>query len=880
MSDSKVTEWNPETEPFLLGEFEVDAATHCITREGVSTKLEPRAMALLIYLVHRPGSVVSREELEQEIWRGMVVGYDALNNTIAKLRKAFSDDPKNPRVIRTVPKAGYQLIAEVGVSPDSAVVQIPLPEVTSNPSLQRKLTAMLYADVVDYSRLTGLDEEGTHHTLRKCLDLMTELIERFHGSVVHFAGDAILAEFDTASNALSCAATMQQQLAAENEGIPDNRRMQFRIGVNLGEVIVDRGDIYGDGVNVAARLEALAEPGGICLSGSVFDAISHKLPLDYSFLGERHVKNIAKPVRAYQARLKPGMALPQPEVRASGATGRQPGKSSVIGALSIVLVVVVVIVVWMRPWQQTEVAVSNIVTENTVTPGKPSIAVLPFKNISDDPAQGFFADGMTDDLITDLSGVSGLAVVSRHAVFAYRNKQVQLDQMARELGVKFVLEGSVRRHEEGIRINATLVDVSSSTGIWSERYEGEVSDLFDLQNRVIGSIVNALEIELTDSEKALLARNPTDNLEAYDYFQRAERRRLVEHRDPDGSDDNYADAIELYKKAIDLDPGFAQAYAGLAIVSFEVWLGDGTHIMPVAVARKVAYDSASKVRELDPENPAAYSVLALLQATDRQYDLALGSARTAIELDPKNAATHAVLAQVLAWSGQHQKALAAIDKSFELNPEPPGENHGIRGQMLFFNNNLADAVSAYDKAHKDHLRFRHELVMVYAELGQLDDATSVFSSIQKRMPFINLGYYRTRYAHYKRPEDLDRMINALRKAGVPENAYGYTENADYRLDSAALETLVTGQTWRGRDEQGMSFVQQIADDGRVAFSNEYTMMTGTTRINGNSFCVQFSSSTQGREDCGYIYRNPEGSPDEQNEYVRLSLGSVYYFTVR
>ncbi len=304
MSDNGNSDWNPEIEPFLIGEFEVDASTHCISKEGVSIKLEPRAMALLIYLAHRPGSVVSREELEREIWRGMVVGYDALNNTVAKLRKAFEDNPKNPRFIQTVPKVGYQLIAEVGVSPTSVEAVVShIPETASNPSLERKLTAIFYADVVDYSRLTGLDEEGTHHTLRGCLDLVTDLIDRYHGSVVHFAGDAILAEFDTASNALSCAATVQQKLEAGNMDVPDDRKMQFRIGVNLGEVIVDRGDIYGDGVNVAARLETLAEPGGICLSGSVFDAISHKLPLDYNFLGERQVKNIEKPVRAFQARL-------------------------------------------------------------------------------------------------------------------------------------------------------------------------------------------------------------------------------------------------------------------------------------------------------------------------------------------------------------------------------------------------------------------------------------------------------------------------------------------------------------------------------------------------------------------------------------------------
>ncbi len=453
--------------------------------------------------------------------------------------------------------------------------------------------------------------------------------------------------------------------------------------------------------------------------------------------------------------------------------------------------------------------------------------------------------------------------------------------MARELGVRYVLEGSVRRYDEDIRINASLVEASNSTAIWSDRYEGHATELFDLQNRVISSIVSALEIELTDSEKALLAKKPTNNLEAYDYFQRAERRRLVEHRsNPTTNNDNLGDAIKLYGKAIELDPGFALAYAGLAIIGFEVWLGEETHIMPIGAARKMAYDSASKVSELDPDNPVAYSVLALLQATDRQFDLAIESAQTAVDLDPKSADAYAILAQVLAYSGQHKKALAAIDKSFELNPQPSDQNYGLRGRILFFNNQITDAVSAYEKVHVDLLRFRHELVMAYAELGLLDSAAATFSKLQERIPFANLGYYRTRYSHYKRPEDLDRMISALRKAGVPENAYGYTELPENRLDTDELEALVKFQTWSGKDAMGVSFIQQISGDGRIAFSNEYTMLVGTTRVEGNSLCVIFSSSLMGREDCSYIYRNPGGTREEQNEYVRLSLGTVFYFTAR
>ena len=523
MTETTHQQDNTGSDPFRIGAFEVDPNTHVITRDGETTKLEPRAMALLLYLARRPGTVVGREELEREVWSGMVVGYDALNNTVAKIRKAFGDDPKKPRVIRTVPKVGYQLIAEVGVVAPPAEPRREVHHQAPDPSLERKLAAILYADVADYSRLTGLDEDGTHRELRACLELITSLVDNFNGNVVHFAGDAILADFTTASSALSCAVVVQQELAERCDGITEARKMRFRVGVNLGEVIVDRNDIYGDGVNIAARLESLAVPGGICISGSVFDAIGHKLPLDFSFLGERQVKNIEKPVRAYHARLKPGATVAPPQRRTGKAAARQASRWPVAMLAALVLVAGVALLAWWQPWQSGESAAVPV----QVAAGKPTIAVLPFENISDDPAQEFFADGMTDDLITDLSGISELAVISRQSVFAYKNRAVSMAQIARELGVRYVLEGSVKRIGGKIRINANLIDAATDRSLWSERYDSDAEELFTLQNRVIGNIVSALAVELTDQEKTILTRLPTESLEAYDYYLRAERRRLV-----------------------------------------------------------------------------------------------------------------------------------------------------------------------------------------------------------------------------------------------------------------------------------------------------------------------------------------------------------------
>jgi len=871
MTDDPNSSWDPQSGPFLVGDFEVEPATHSIGKDGRSVKLEPRTMELLLYLVHRPGTVVSREELEQEVWKGMVVGYDALNNTVAKLRKAFSDDPKNPHVIHTVPKKGYQLIAEVGVSPllaDIGNVTATVPE--SQPSLERKLAAILYADVADYSRLTGLDEEGTHRSLSSCLDLMTVLIERYHGSVVHFAGDAILAEFGTASSALSCAATMQQELAVHGEGLADERKMQFRIGVNLGEVIVDRDDIYGDGVNVAARLQGLAEPGGICLSGAVFDAIGHQLPLDYSFLGERRVKNIDKPVRAYQARLKPGLKLEPPQPKKVEEQQLIPSNRPLLLTSLVVLVAVVITVLfWVQPLRE-----QPVVTDGAVSPqpdNKPLIAVLPFENISDDPAQEFYADGMTGDLITDLSKLSGLAVISRHSVFAYKDQAVKLDQIAEELQAGYVLEGNVRRFEGKIRINVSLIDVATAQSLWSDRYDGEESELFDLHNRVIGNIVSALAVELTDQEQQLLVQPPTDNLEAYDYYLRAERRRLSK-REKGGWVTDILQAVQLFGKAIELDPEFAEAYVGLAVIGLWVWRDDETDIMPGAVARKLAYDSASKVNQLDPRNPAAYSVLAVLQATDAQHEIALQSSQQALALGPNNADAWATHAEVLIYAGQHEAALEAITTALKLNPKPPESFYGLLGHAQYLIRQYDAALLSLEKAHWS----RRTRLMTYGQLGRTDKV----KALREKMPvFLNLGWFRAHYAHYKRAQDLEHMLDGLRKAGVPENAYGFEGSAENRLDSDVLEKLTVGKGWSGVDNAGMQFTQQISADGRIAFKNDTTLLAGTAWIEQDKFCVKFRSNLLGRNDCGHVYRNQDGSRDQQNEYVWAAAGAIYYFSV-
>ncbi len=385
----------------------------------------------------------------------------------------------------------------------------------SEDRLPRKLAAIFHADVVGYSRLTGEDEEGTHRQLKSHFDAISASINTYGGTVVNYAGDAVLAQFPTVTNALASAADVQRELAERNRDLPDQRKIQFRIGVNLGEVIVDGDDIHGDGVNVAARLEGLAEPGGICISESVKSAVGNKLPMEYESLGAQQVKNIADPVRAYHARLQPGATLPEP-------TGvAKPQKTSrvrvTVGAVIIAVVIGSGLLLWLKPWApEIDPAPDDRMARPQVE--KPSIAVLPFNNVSGDPAQEYFSDGISEDIITDLSRVSGLKIIDRNSSFTYKGKAVKPQQIGKDLGVQYVLQGSIRKAGDRVRITTQLAKTTDGYQLWAERYDREQGDIFALQDEITEKIIAALLIKLSGDERDLLTSRPTRNFEAYDLF--------------------------------------------------------------------------------------------------------------------------------------------------------------------------------------------------------------------------------------------------------------------------------------------------------------------------------------------------------------------------
>jgi adenylate cyclase len=589
----------------------------------------------------------------------------------------------------------------------------------NTPDMRSRLLAILAADAVVYSRLMALDERGTVAALEAARAVFREQIAAHGGRVIDTAGDSVLAVFDTAAGAVNAALAVQRLFTDSSSDVPEERQMRFRIGVHLGDVIEKAdGSVYGDGVNIAARLEGLAEPGGITISDAVRGAVRGKVTASFLDQGEQTVKNIPEPVRAFRVTAQPASDVPTaslsaPEVR---------------------------------------------------LPDKPSLAVLPFTNMSGDPEQDYFADGISEDIITDISKVSGLLVIARNSSFVFKKQDVDIKDVGRRLGVRHVLEGSVRKAGMKVRINAQLIDVESGGHIWAERFDRDLTDIFVLQDEVTRRIVDALKVTLGPAERTRLANGRTRNVEAHDYFLRG-RELMV---NAIGKNREFFDrVVATYRRAIELDPGYAEPYGGLAMaycLDFQNRWADTPDALDLAA------HFAAQAIEKGPGEPFAHYAAAVVATWRRDLVRAKAESDEALALNANYALAYGTRGLVEIYLGHPLAAIPFIQRAILLDPVFTQQYLHFLGSAYLVAGQFENAAESFSErvrlAPKTDLS-RAFLASAPGHLGEIDEARSVWNELQDVNPKYSLGDHLARLP-FQNGTDLDRIREGLKKAGLPD----------------------------------------------------------------------------------------------------------------
>ncbi len=567
---------------------------------------------------------------------------------------------------------------------------------------QRRLAAILAADVVGYSRLMGADETGTLAALRvRWKDVLTPAVARHRGRVVKVMGDGVLMEFASAVDAVECALALQRGFGAANTGQPANRQIILRIGINLGDVIVQGGDLYGDGVNIAARLEGLAEPGGVCISASVHDQVRGKATAVFEAMGPQVLKNVSGPVHVFRAHVK---NTPEP----------------------------------------------------LALPEKPSIAVLPFTSMSADPEQEHFVDGLTEDLITDLSRNTDLFVIARNSTFAYKGRAVDVRQVARELGVRYLLEGSARRAGDRLRINAQLIDAIGGGHVWAERFDSTMQDIFDMQDAVTARIVGQLSGRLV----ATPSRRRTTSIQAYDLCVRG--RALITNGG--GKSPVLQEAIATMARALALDPNYAEPHRWIAFCNLLCWV----HGMEAETPhRALGVEHARTAVRLDPQDAGNQWVMAWVLSYENLIPETEQAFATALALDPNSADAWATYADICAVQGKVAVALDAIHRAMRLEPHTPFFFFWFEGFILYQNGDYEGAVRATQRAEVLGTASNRVLAASLAKLGRIDDARRAATVYMESTPGFRISRWVALHP-YGDPATLEHYAEGCRLAGLPE----------------------------------------------------------------------------------------------------------------
>ena len=701
--------------------------------------------------------------------------------------------------------------------------------------MERRLAAILAADVVGYSRLMEQDEAGTFERLRSHRkELFKPEIEKHHGRVFKLMGDGLLAEFASVVDAVECSVALQRGMAERNSGLSENQRIDTRMGVHLGDVIVEDDDRHGDAVNVAARLQQLAEAGGICVSETVVNHVRHKVALRFEPRGEERLKNITDPVPVFRVVMNESTFG-----KRAGPAGVRMRKQRSAMALFVAVLALVIIggaVGWWRPWEP-KYEPASLAKMALPLPDKPSIAVLPFTNMSDDPKQDYFADGITEDIITDLSQISGLFVISRNSTFIYKGKVTPPKQVSEQLGVRYVLEGSVQRADQQVRINAQLIDATTGGHVWADRYEGSLSDIFGLQDDVTQRVADALALRLSAEGQQTKALQETNSPAAYEAFLRG-----WEHYRRSTPDD-YARAIPYLENAIKLDPNYSRAYAALALIYFSTY--DHWWHESIGLSYDEAKDRAQRFLTKAEEHPTSTSrqVAGNILRSAGNNEHAIGKFRDAIALDPSDSWNYAFLAETLSLAGRSAEAIPNIQAAMRLDPNYPPDFLRILGMAQFQLDQFQDAAVSLSKCvekNPDDQWALAVLVAVYGYLARADEAALIiarYNIAAAKLGRLPLTIYDNSPVQggvlpiaLSAPADRKRLAEGLRMAGVSPLVTHSVLGEKNKLAAAELHSLVFGHELRGHDYGYRIDADRFASitaDGIANFSGNWA--SGRTR---------------------------------------------------
>lgn len=741
--------------------------------------------------------------------------------------------------------------------------------------MERRLAAVLIADVVGYSRMSEIDEARTrllfHSDLRELFEPRTA---QHHGRLVKTMGDGVLVEFHSVVDALHCAVELQQEKARRNAALPPEQRMVFRIGVNLGDIIVEGDDIHGDGVNIADRMQVLAEPGGIAISGTTYDHVKSKLAIGYRALGEQKVKSISEPIRVYRVVLDPVT-----EGKISGARRDRQSGAVHVAAIGIATLLFAGLT-WWQPWQPGGDA--SVVSSDT----RPSLVVLPFDNLSTDTEQGYLADGLTEDLTTELARIPGLFVISRNAAFTFKDKPRLPSDVSTQLGVRYILEGSLRRTGGQMRINAKLIDSMTNGNIWAERFDGEWKAVFELQDRMVGEVATALKLRLVTSEQTAVAGGTT-NPAAYEAYLLGRELELRE------KPEDWIEAVKYYEQALAHDDAFGNAAAALAWMYREAhWTEARSKLLGVSQDEARSRANAYFAQAAKNPSPAYYRLLAGRLNMMQKSDEAIAAASRAIALDASDPSNYESLSMAMIFNGRVEDGLDNLDAAARVDPAWSRWRYFLAGLAYFSTDRYEEAVVALEKigpelketSYWDFWSGYSGLMVLISSYGQLDRDADATAARERLKPYLAqaqepeyTGLMAAVEFPFKDYVNLERLLVGLRKAVVPELPDGFTPKRGVRLDAGSVRTLLFGHEIQGRNVRtGESYRRVTAEDGTARITVGDWTDHGISTVEGDMLCSIYPTRWRF---CGVVFRKSDGTFAQKNEYLLVLQSDRFEFSV-